>query len=84
VKHLDASFDIVMATMLFNFRFDQQFTTTILTRLRDEHQMSQGWGGGEVNLDLTRPDFVQACLERYRPEPMEYPADAGPNAIKCI
>jgi hypothetical protein len=56
--------------MLFNFRFDQQSTATILTRLRDEHQMSQGWGGGEVNLDLTRPDFVQACLERYRADGM--------------
>jgi hypothetical protein len=56
--------------MLFNFRFDQQSTATVLTRLRDEHQMSQGWGGGEVNLDLTRPDFVQACLERYRSDGM--------------
>jgi hypothetical protein len=56
--------------MLFNFRFDQQSTATILIRLRDEHQMSQGWGGGEANLDLTRPDFVQACLERYRADGM--------------
>jgi hypothetical protein len=56
--------------MLFNFRFDQQSTATILTRLRDEHEMSQGWGGGEVNLDVTRPDFVQACFERYRQDGM--------------
>lgn len=56
--------------MLFNFRFDQQCMATILTRLRNESQMSQGWGGGEINLDLTKLDFVHACLERYRSDGM--------------
>ncbi len=56
--------------MLFNFRFDQKSTPKIMARLRDEQQMSQGWGGGDVNLDIRRPDFVQACLERYRADEM--------------
>jgi hypothetical protein len=34
--------------MLFNFRFDQQSTPTM-------HEMSQGWGGGNLNMVLRLP-----------------------------
>lgn len=69
LKRRHSSADI-NSGMLFNFRFDQQSMTTILDRLRNHREMQQGWGGGEVNLDIRKPDFVMACLERYQAEGM--------------
>ncbi len=55
--------------MLFNFRFDQTKSRTILDLLQtNEPEMAQGWGGGEVNLDLNREDFVQATVNCYQPD----------------
>lgn len=57
--------------MIYNFRCDQSCRTDIVQRIRNESRMSQGWGGGEENLDLRRDDFVQACLRRYQPGGMK-------------
>lgn len=51
---------------LYTFRVDREKMAEILRRLRDEHLLSQGWGGGELHqLPLTRSDFVQATKIAY-------------------
>jgi Holliday junction resolvase-like predicted endonuclease len=56
--------------MIYNFRCDQDHRAEIIRRIKDEKQISQGWGGGDTDLDLHREsfDFVPACLQRYKPE----------------
>lgn len=57
--------------MIYNFRCDQNWGPDIVQRIRAEKRMSQGWGGGETNLDLRREDFVQACLRLYQSDGMK-------------
>src|ERR1041384_2441344 len=65
------AFDGKAVCMIYNFRCDQSCRTEIVQRIRDQRRMSQGWGGGEENLDLRRDDFVQVCLRRYQPSGMK-------------
>jgi len=59
--------------VIYNFRYEQNLQADIVERLEKEKAMSQGWGGGTVNLDLRRqPDtFVSDCFECYKPQGMK-------------
>jgi hypothetical protein len=53
--------------MVYNYRFDRNLRDEIFQRLRQEHVLSQGWGGGnEANLDVRNPDFVTQCTRFYK------------------
>ena len=55
--------------MIYNFRHDKERTGEVLTRIRDDKEISQGWGGGEeANLDLRQEDFVGKTFTYYEGE----------------
>lgn len=54
--------------MIYNFRFDRDALAEILRRLHEENLLSQGWGGGNNNLDISRlskSQFRQHSQEYY-------------------
>ncbi len=54
--------------MIYNFRFDRDALTEILRRLREGNFISQGWGGSDNNLDISRlskSQFIRNCQEYY-------------------
>ena len=52
--------------MIYNFRHDSSQKDLILQRLREDQELSQGWGGGNgADLDLRKPDFVQRVMRHY-------------------
>lgn len=53
--------------MIYNYRTDKDLKNEIVARLRSEHTLSQGWGGGsEINLNIGNSDFVHACRSHYK------------------
>lgn len=57
-----------MIELIYNFRIDRTQREEIIGRLKEEKMISQGWGGGEENLnlkDLDTEEFVQGCYEHY-------------------
>jgi predicted ATPase len=54
--------------MIYNFRFDRDALVEILRRLCEGNFLSQGWGGGDNNLDISRLSkelFIRHCQEYY-------------------
>ncbi len=53
--------------MIYNFRIDRNRVSEILRRLREEHLLSQGWGGGENGgLQIDQGDYVLKCKDFYK------------------
>jgi ABC-type polar amino acid transport system ATPase subunit len=61
--------------MIYNFRFDRDSVEEILRRLREEQFISQGWGGRDHNLHISKPDFVQRCQEIYELKTTQIPTN---------
>lgn len=51
--------------VIYNFRHDRDRTAEIAARIEADHEVSQGWGGGEANLDILEKGFVDATRECY-------------------
>ncbi|HSL03206.1 MAG TPA: restriction endonuclease [Nitrospiraceae bacterium] len=53
--------------MIYNYRTDKDLVDEIVTRLRTDRTLSQGWGGGkDENLNIGNANFVQACTSHYK------------------
>ncbi len=53
--------------MLYNFRFDREQAAEVLRRVREDHVVAQGWGGGpDRPLPITRENFVPECRDYYK------------------
>ena len=52
--------------MFYNFRYDRSQRDLVLRRLKEDSELCQGWGGGDVNLNLRDPDFVQKAFQYYK------------------
>lgn len=53
--------------MIYNFRHDKGRMSEVLTRIRDDKEISQGWGGGgDAYLDLDQEDFVDKAFTYYK------------------
>jgi len=62
--------------MIYNFRIDKHRRDVIAQRLKSEHVLSQGWGGGKnADLDLVKPDFVQKCKRQYNLKSTRVPSN---------
>lgn len=52
--------------MIYNFRIDRNVRKKLCERIRNENEISQGWGGGsKINLNLQNNNFVKECREYY-------------------
>src|SRR2546421_2094358 len=51
---------------IYNFRVDRGEIPELVRRLREEHMLSQGWGGGSVDLRIDQDDFVPKCVAEYK------------------
>lgn len=52
--------------MIYNYRFDRRLLSEITERIRTNHVLSQGWGGGnDINLNIVNKDFVEKCTAYY-------------------
>jgi len=51
--------------MIYNLRHDRDRTEEVAERVEANREVSQGWGGGEVNLDLRQEAFIAATRECY-------------------
>lgn len=61
--------------MIYNFRFARDHRDEILSRLLEKSTLSQGWGGGDTNLDLRQDDFVDRAVERYGMDTTHIPSN---------
>ena len=52
--------------MIYNFRHDRDRTGEVAERIEANREISQGWGGGDVNLDIRQEAFVDATREYYQ------------------
>ena len=66
--------------MIYNFRHDRTKTEEVLTRIRHDQQLSQGWGGGENGgLDLREEDFVNRTVSREELRNNKNPEQSQPD-----
>ena len=53
--------------MIYNFRHDKERTDDVSARIRDDKEISQGWGGGgEACLNLRQEDFIDETVNYHK------------------